>query len=218
MQLPRDFSTPPTALDHFRRLLVLDEVLLTGQALRDVIVFDFNGAQPASGALGGTTKAADTQTYPYSAGLDLSMTVVNLKPCGINTPHIHPRAAELLILIEGSNVRFGSIVENGLVKPGENQEIAGVLNRFEMTAFSQGSMHYQFNDGCQDAVLVAALGSGNPGTNQMTNLFHLNSGVVNTTLGAPSSIDGSNVDEFRKSIPANLAQDVKSCLARCGPR
>jgi hypothetical protein len=69
------------------------------------------------------------------------MTVVFLEPCGINTPHIHLRAAEFLILVEGSNLKFGSVLENGLVKPSENQEIAGTLNRLKATVFSQGSMH-----------------------------------------------------------------------------
>ena len=157
----------------------------------------------------------DIQTYPYSTGFDLSMTILFLEPCGINTPHVHPRAAEFLVLVEGSSVRFGSILENGLVKPGEKQEIAGTLKRFEMTAFSQGSMHWQFNDGCERAVLVAALSSGDPGTNQMTNFFQLDPGVVNATLGNPSSINGSAVEAFRELIPANLVQDTEKCLARC---
>jgi hypothetical protein len=95
------------------------------------------------------------------------MTVVSLEPCGINTPHIHPRAVEFLILVEGSNLRFGSVLENGLVKPGEDQEIAGTLNKLEATVFPQGSMHWQFNDACEKAVIVAALNSGNPGTSQI---------------------------------------------------
>jgi hypothetical protein len=144
------------------------------------------------------------------------MTVLFLEPCGINTPHIHPRAAEFLILVQGSNLRFGSVLENGLVDAGQNQEIAGTLNRLEATVFAQGSMHWQFNDACEQAVVVAALNSGNPGTSQMAqNFMSLNAGVVNATLGFPSNIRGRKVEEVRSAIPANLAQDVSSCLARC---
>lgn len=57
-QLFQDLFTAPTALDRFRRLLVQDGKLLSGPALQDVVVFDFNGALPAPGALGGATKAA----------------------------------------------------------------------------------------------------------------------------------------------------------------
>jgi hypothetical protein len=158
----------------------------------------------------------DLTTFPFSAGLDISMTVLFLKPCGINTPHFHPRAAEFLIPVKGDKVRFGSVLENGLVKSGENQEIAGTLNRLEATVFPQGSIHWQFNDSCEEAELVAALSSGNPGTSQMAqNFLSLNAGVVNATLGFPSFIGGRTFEDFRAAIPANLAQDVNSCLARC---
>jgi hypothetical protein len=144
------------------------------------------------------------------------MTVVFLEPCGINTPHIHPRAAEFLILVEGSNLKFGSVLENGLVKAGKNQEIAGTLNRLEATVFAQGTMHWQFNDACEKAVMVAGFNSGNPGTSQMAqNFLSLNPRVVNATLGAPSTIGGRKLEDFRAAIPANLAQDVGTCLARC---
>jgi hypothetical protein len=145
------------------------------------------------------------------------MTVVSLAPCGINTPHIHPRAAEFLILVKGNNVRFGSVLENGLVRPGENQEITGTLSKFEATVFAQGSMHWQFNDACGDAVVVAALNSGNPGTSQIAqNFLSLNAGVVNATLGFPRLVGGRTLEDFRSALPANLAQDVHNCLARCG--
>ncbi|RYN45079.1 hypothetical protein AA0117_g13529 [Alternaria alternata] len=49
----------------------------------------------------------------------------------------------------------------------------------------------------------------------MTNFFQLDPGVVNATLGNPSSINGSAVEAFRELIPANLVQDTEKCLARC---
>ena len=129
---------------------------------------------------------------------------------------MHPRATEFLILVQGSSLRFGSVLENGLVEPEQNQEIAGVLGQFEGTLFPQGSVHYQFNDACEKAVFVAALDSNDPGTSSMApNLFSLDAGVLNATLGYPRTVDGRNYEAFRKAIPANLAQDVGSCLARC---
>jgi hypothetical protein len=52
------------------------------------------------------------------------MTVGFLEPCGINTPPVHLRAMELFLVVQGDGVRFGSILENGLVDSGQNQEIA----------------------------------------------------------------------------------------------
>lgn len=108
------------------------------------------------------------------------------------------------------------MLENGLVKAGDNPEIASYLNKFEGTVFPQGSIHFQFNNNCEKATFVATLNSEDPGTSQVAqNFFALNSGVVNATLGFPSSIDGKNIEEFRKYIPANLAQDIDVCLAKC---
>lgn len=129
---------------------------------------------------------------------------------------MHPRASEFLTLVQGSNLKFGYVLENGLVKAGQNPEIAGTLNQFEGTVFAKGSIHYQFNDNCDKAVFVASLSSEDPGTSQVAQgFFALNAGVVNATLGFPKTIDGQNIEEFRKMIPANLAQDVEVCLARC---
>jgi hypothetical protein len=57
-QLLRELQSAPTALDRARQLLVDGEALRTGDDLKSVVVFDFNGAQPVSGAQGGTSKAA----------------------------------------------------------------------------------------------------------------------------------------------------------------
>lgn len=215
-QLFRDLFTAPTAIKRFQRLLTQGSTLLTGDALKALVVFSFNNATPAPGAKGGATKSANIETFPILTDLGISTTLAFLEPCGINTPHVHPRATEFLTLVEGSNLKFGYVLENGLVAAGQNPEIAGTLNKFEGTVFPQGSIHFQFNDNCDDAVFVAALNSEDPGTSQIAqNFFALNEQVVNATLGFPSTINGKNIEEFRKYIPANLAQDVDVCLKRC---
>ena len=215
-QLFRDLFTAPTAIKRFQRLLVQGQTLLTGDALRALTVFSFNGATPAPGAKGGALKSANIETFPILTDLGISTTVAFLNPCGINTPHVHPRATEFLTLVEGKNLKFGFVLENGLVDANQDPEIAGFLNKFEGTVFPQGSIHFQFNDNCDDAVFVATLNSEDPGTSQIAqNFFALDEQVVNATLGFPKEINGQNIEEFRKFIPANLAQDMEVCLRRC---
>ncbi|KAF2028736.1 RmlC-like cupin [Setomelanomma holmii] len=212
-------SATPTPAPRFQRLLTQGGSLLTGDALRKFTVFSFNGATPNAGAKGGATKSADIESFPILTDLGISTTLGFLEPCGINTPHVHPRATEFLTLVEGSNLKFGYILENGLVAAGNNPEIAGYLNKFEGTVFPQGSIHFQFNDNCEKATFVAALNSANPGTNQVAQgFFGLDAGVVNATLGFPKEINGKNIEDFRKLIPANLAQDVDVCLAKCNKK
>ena len=64
-QLFQDIFSAPTVIKRFQRLLVQGGSLLTGDALRRLIVFDFDGAQPASGALGGAAKAAVRTTLAW---------------------------------------------------------------------------------------------------------------------------------------------------------
>ena len=111
------------------------------------------------------------------------------------------------------------VLENGLVNAGENQEVASVLNKFEGTVFPQGSIHYQFNVACEPAKFAASLNHENPGTVQVAQaMFSLDPQVVQSTLALPKTIDGKNIEEFRKALPANLAQDVDTCLARCNKK
>jgi len=212
-----DLFTAPTAIKRFQRLLTQGQTLFTGDALRKMVVFTFDSnTPPPAGAKGGVAVSANIETFPILTDLGISTTVGFLEPCGINTPHVHPRATEFLTLVEGNNLEFGYVLENGLVKAGDNPEIASYLNKFEGTVFPQGSIHFQFNNNCEKATFVATLNSEDPGTSQVAqNFFALNSGVVNATLGFPSSIDGKNIEEFRKYIPANLAQDIDVCLAKC---
>ena len=64
-QLFQDIFSAPTVIKRFQRLLVQGGSLLTGDALRRLIVFDFNGAQPVSGALGGAAKATVRTTLAW---------------------------------------------------------------------------------------------------------------------------------------------------------
>jgi hypothetical protein len=157
----------------------------------------------------------NVQTFPILTNLGISTTVAFLGACGINSPHVHPRATEFLTAVNGS-ISFGYVLENGLVDAPNSPEIAGTLKTFEGTVFPQGSIHFQFNNNCDNATFVAALNSEDPGTNQIAQgFFALNEDLVNATLGFPKTIDGSNIKEFRNKLPANLVLAVDNCMAKC---
>jgi hypothetical protein len=218
--------TAPTAIKRFQQLLTTggeSPELLKGDRLEAAIVFDFvkksakpppTGNSSSNGTSGGVATAANIDTFPILTGLGLSTTVGFLEPCGINTPHVHPRATEFLTLVNGTNLKFGMVLENGLVKAGSNPEVSGKLSQFQGTVFPQGSIHYQFNDDCNIATFVANLNSEDPGTNQVAQgFFALDSQVVAAVL--PKTINLGNIEEFRKNIPANLAKDVEICQKKC---
>lgn len=209
--------TLPTAIKRFQKLLTsAGERLLSPEEVRKQTVFNFNGAPRAPKAKGGATKAANIDSMPILTGLGISTTVGFLNGCGMNSPHVHPRATEFLTVTKGQ-LEFGYILENGLVKQG-SAEVSGKLGEYEGTVFPMGSIHYQFNPTCEPAIFVASLNSEDPGTSQVAqNFFGLNGNVVNATLGFPKTLDGRDIEQFKSQIPANIAQAIQSCVASCPP-
>jgi len=199
------------------------------QDVHDQLTFNFNAA-PVGGD-GGRILVANEKNFPFlvsskSDGSNgISGAVAFLEPCGLNSPHTHPRATEILTVVEGE-LEVGFVMENGLFADAAKAINAlafpfnTTVQQFEATIFPQGSIHFQFNPTCERSIFVAALNSADPGTSQIAqNFFSLSSDIVDITLGvgeAGNKLDPSSVDQFRANLPANLVQAVDSCMARCG--
>lgn len=82
---------------------------------------------------------------------------------GLNPPHYHPRAAEILTVLEGT-VYAGFVTSN----PG-HRLFAKVLKPGDVFVFPFGLIHFQLNIGKTPAVALAALTSQNPGVNTIAN-------------------------------------------------
>lgn len=217
-QLIADLAVLPLATDRLKKLFVDPKTsnLYSGSSLSSKIVFDYNAAKPAGGALGGRTVLANTASFPVLRGVGLATAVVFLDACGINTPHVHPRASEMITVASGT-LFFGTIFENGVVPAGSPAEVNGTLTQYQGTVFPQGSIHYQANPTCDQTVYVQTLNSDDPGTNSVAqSFFGLNGEVVQASLGWPANFKGSDLELFRSIIPATLAARVESCLETCG--
>ncbi|KAF1984476.1 RmlC-like cupin [Aulographum hederae CBS 113979] len=214
-----DLVLQPTTVDRFKKIVLGDDgKVLPQEELAARVIFDFDAQKAAApGSRGGAVASANVKTFPILTGLDISTTVGFLGPCGLNTPHIHPRATEFLTLANGT-LDFGFILENGLVDAGKGSaEVAGRLHQFQGAVFPIGSIHYQVNPTCDPVVFIATLNSEDPGVSQVAqNFFGLDGDVVSATLGFPESLDGKDIESFRKQIPANLAVGIEQCLATCG--
>ncbi|KAH6718653.1 RmlC-like cupin domain-containing protein [Leptodontidium sp. MPI-SDFR-AT-0119] len=177
-------------------------------------VFDFLNPCDTEGATtsgkGGHTVRADRASFPALVSQGASITIGFLGPCGFNTPHVHPRAAELNLVVEGS--LFASVTaENGA------RHMSHTLNKWQMTVFPAGAMHTEFNPECTPATFVAAFPNEDPGVGQIAQeYFSLENEIVKGSAGGELSIDGADIDKFRAAIPANVAAGVDSCLAKCG--
>ncbi|XP_023003803.1 germin-like protein subfamily 1 member 13 [Cucurbita maxima] len=90
--------------------------------------------------------------------LGISMVRIDFIPQGINPPHTHPRATEILTLLEGTLlVGFVSSNQDG------NRLFSKVLYKGDVFVFPEGMVHFQQNVGYENAVAIAALSSQNAG-------------------------------------------------------
>ncbi|GJN39498.1 hypothetical protein PR202_gb28620 [Eleusine coracana subsp. coracana] len=83
---------------------------------------------------------------------------------GENPPHTHPRATEILTVLEGT-LYVGFVTSNT-----DNKLFSKMLNKGDVFVFPEGLVHFQFNP-CPDkpAVAIAALSSQNPGVITIAN-------------------------------------------------
>lgn len=173
-------------------------------------VFSFKNSKiGVTSGLGGHTVKADRATFPALIGSSGSMTLGFIGPCGFNTPHTHPRSAELNIVVEGT-LKGSVTAENGA------PHMEHTLTQYQMTVFPQGAMHTEFNPDCVPAVFVASFANEDPGVQQtLQTLVGFADDVVRAAVGGDGVIDGRDLASFRKYIPANVALGVESCLQKC---
>jgi hypothetical protein len=142
------------------------------------------------------------------------MNFATMGPCGLLAPHVHPRANEYFIVVDGE-VDFGYKLEAGLLNPpAQNPEINGNLKKYQGTFFPQGSVHYQINNSkdCKPASIFASLSSEDAGATPF-----LLSNVVGNENGTvvPRQIEGNEIGGLRGLLPGNIVKIVDECVARC---
>lgn len=94
---------------------------------------------------------------PGLNSLGISLARIDYAPWGINPPHTHPRASEILIVLEGT-LEIGFITSSP-----DNRQISKVLQKGDAFVFPVGLIHYQRNVGSTSSAAIAAFSSQNPG-------------------------------------------------------
>ncbi|CAN1220206.1 Putative germin-like protein 2-2 [Linum perenne] len=117
-----------------------------------------------SNAVGSRVTPVNVAQIPGLNTLGVSLARIDYAPWGgINPPHTHPRATEILTVIEGS-LEVGFVTSNP-----ENRLISKVLKKGDVFVFPIGLIHFQRNVGHGNAVAIAGLSSQNPGVITIAN-------------------------------------------------
>ncbi|KAG8649821.1 germin-like protein subfamily 1 member 7 [Manihot esculenta] len=125
--------------------------------------------------------------------LGISLARLDFAPNGgLNPPHIHPRATEILVVIEGT-------LYVGFVTSNPNRLITKVLYPGDVFVFPIGLIHFQFNVGKTNAVAFAGLSSQNPGVITIANaVFGSNPSINPDVLVKAFQLDKNVVNYLQK--------------------
>jgi quercetin dioxygenase-like cupin family protein len=132
---------------------------------------------------GSSVNTAFVMSFPGINTQGISMTRLDFLPQGLNVPHWHPRASEVLFVVSGP-LQVGFVDEN-------NFFWANTLQTGDVTIFPRGLVHFQYNNGSRKALAIAALSSQNPG--------RLNSG---------NSVFGTDIPNIILEKTFNLSREV----------
>ncbi|KAI5079469.1 hypothetical protein GOP47_0004948 [Adiantum capillus-veneris] len=124
---------------------------LTSFTLRDIFT---NG--DVSVGPGGTRATVNVNIFPAMESQSLTYTQFRMKPCGVNLPHTHPRASEMLTLVSGGPLQVGFVDTEG-------ERHIDILYPGDVTIFPRGLLHFELNVGKITALYISALNSQNPG-------------------------------------------------------
>jgi quercetin dioxygenase-like cupin family protein len=127
--------------------------------------------------------------------LGVSLARLDFAPYGLIPPHTHPRASEILVVLEGS-LYVGFVTSNP-----DNRLITKTLNAGDVFAFPIGLIHFEFNVGNTNAVAFAFLGSQNPGLITIAdNVFGSNPPINPDVLIKAFQLDKNVVEYLHKQF------------------
>ncbi|URE06169.1 germin-like protein [Musa troglodytarum] len=115
--------------------------------------------------LGSNVTAVNVNKIVGLNTLGISMVRIDYAPKGLNAPHTHPRATEILTVIEGQ-LFVGFVTSNS---DNGNRLFTKMLKKGDVFVFPEGLIHFQFNPGHTNTVAIGALSSQNPGTITIAN-------------------------------------------------
>lgn len=126
-------------------------------AAEDFFFSGLNVAGNTTNPFGSRVTQVFAKQLPGLNSLGVAMVRIDFGIWGVNPPHTHPRASEILTVLEGT-LEVGFVTSNP-----ENRLIKKVLEKGDAFVFPQGLVHFQRNVGDCNAVAIGTFNSQNPG-------------------------------------------------------
>ncbi|KVI11439.1 putative germin-like protein 2-1 [Cynara cardunculus var. scolymus] len=196
-------ASDPSPLQDFCVAAPNPRVFVNGEFCKDPKLvqaddFFFRGLHlmgDTSNAVGSNVTVVTVAELPGLNTFGISMARIDFAPWGINPPHTHPRATEILTVLEG-NIEVGFVTSNP-----ENRLITKGLQKGDVFVFPQGLIHFQRNVGNGYAVAIAALSSQNPGAITIANaVFGSNPDIARDILAKAFQVDKNVVYQIQSKF------------------
>ncbi|XP_022925601.1 putative germin-like protein 2-1 [Cucurbita moschata] len=161
----------------------------------DFFFSGLNKAGNTSTPVGSRVTAVNVVQIPGLNTLGISLARVDYAPWGINPPHTHPRATEILTVLEGT-LLVGFVTSNT-----ENRLFTKVLYKGDVFVFPVGLIHFQQNIGYGPAVALAALSSQNPGVITIANaVFGSNPDIPANILAKAFQVEEATITKIQSKF------------------
>ncbi|KAH7679179.1 Germin protein [Dioscorea alata] len=194
------FASDPSPLQDFCVADNVSNVFVNGYVCKnpefvkadDFFFCGLNKPGDTSNPFGSKVTQANVAQIPGLNTLGVSLVRIDYAPSGLNPPHTHPRATEILVVLKGT-LYVGFVTSNT-----DNKLFSKVLNEGDVFVFPQGLIHFQFNHGPSNAVAFAGLGSQNPGTITIANaVFGSKPPISDDVLGKAFQVSKEIIDKLQ---------------------
>ncbi|KAF8038646.1 hypothetical protein BT93_B1244 [Corymbia citriodora subsp. variegata] len=148
---------------------------------------------PTNNTFGFVVNTANVEKFPGLNTLGLSLSRGDYSPYGLNRPHSHPRASELVFVLYGE-------LEVGFITTG-NVFFTKTIKAGEMFVIPRGLIHFQKNKGPTPAATIGAFNSQLAGTQSIaTALFAAKPTVPDDVLATAFQIDTQQVEMIKAKL------------------
>jgi quercetin dioxygenase-like cupin family protein len=140
--------------------------------------------------MGSVVTAANVEKIPGLNTLGVSLSRIDYAPDGLNPPHTHPRATEIIFVLQGE-------LEVGFITTS-NKLFTKNLTKGDIYVFPRGLVHFQKNNGNEPAAVLAAFNSQLPGTQSIAaTLFGASPEVPDGVLTKAFQVGTKEVDKIK---------------------
>jgi quercetin dioxygenase-like cupin family protein len=165
----------------------------------DFLFQGLNKPGNTSNPLGSAVTAVNVNNLTGLNTFGISVARIDFAPYGLNPPHTHPRATEVIVVLEGT-LYVGFVTSN----PGNNMKnrlFTKTLNAGDVFVFPEGLIHFQFNIGHDPAIVFAALSSQNPGVITIANaVFGSNPPISADVLTKAFQVDKNVINHLQSQF------------------